>query len=168
MKIKYRRIIHDNNELVDPLKIIKKGEYVDLRCAEFTSMDKPKIIGDTVHFEKGLIPLGIAMKLPEGYEAIVLPRSSTYKNYGIIMNNSVGLIDNSYSGNNDEWKFPAVALERCAINSNIRICQFRIILSQKATIWQKLKWLFTNSIEFVEVDNLDSVNRGGIGSTGNY
>ena len=94
------------------------------------------------------------MKLPKGYKANVYPRSSTYKNFGIILANSVGQIDNSYSGDNDEWRFPAIALRDTVIHKNDRICQFEI---------QKIQ----PEIQFEEVDHLDEVSRGGIGSTGN-
>lgn len=117
------------------------GDWIDLRAAEDTSMKK----GD---FK--LIPLGIAMKLPEGYEALVIPRSSTFKKYRITQANSAGLIDNSYSGNNDEWMFPAIAHEDTFIKKNERICQFRLIKSM-------------GSVEFKEVDQLDSKDRGGFG-----
>lgn len=100
-----------------------------------------------------LISLGVGMKLPKGYKANVYPRSSTYKNFGIILANSVGQIDNSYSGDNDCWKFPAIALRDTVIRKNDRICQFEI---------QKIQ----PEIEFVEVDHLDDESRGGIGSTG--
>lgn len=106
------------------------------------------------------------MILPKGFEAHVVPRSSTFKNFKIVQSNSLGIIDNTYSGNDDEWKFPAISLERTVIKKGDRICQFRIQLSQKATIWQKIKWLFTSKIKFEWVDNLDSYSRGGFGSTG--
>lgn len=129
---------------IDKLEKISKGDLIDLRSAE------------TVEIKAGeykLIRLGVGMKLPEGYKANVYPRSSTYKNFGIIQANSVGQIDNSYSGNEDEWRFPAVALRDTVIHKNDRICQFEI---------QKVQ----PEIEFEEVDNLDEVSRGGIGSTG--
>lgn len=112
------------------------------------------------------IPLGVAMKLPKGYEAVVLPRSSTPKKFGIMYGNSMGVIDNSYCGNKDEWKFPAVAIRPTSIDKGTRICQFRVQLSQKATTWQKIKWLFTSGVKLVEVDDLGNDNRGGFGSTG--
>lgn len=106
------------------------------------------------------------MQLPDGFEAIIIPRSSMFKNYGIMENNSVGLIDNSYSGNEDEWKLPAVVLKDCDIKEGDRVCQFKIQLSQKATFKQKLKWLLSSGIKFEFVDTLTNVNRGGFGSTG--
>ena len=106
------------------------------------------------------------MQLPKGYEAIVACRSSTPKSFGIMSANAFGIIDSSYNGNDDEWKFLYYGIRNCIIPANARICQFRIQLSQKATVWQKLKWLFSNKIKLVEVDKLNTINRGGIGSTG--
>ena len=93
------------------------------------------------------------MKLPYGWEAHVAPRSSTYKNFGIICANSFGIIDNSYCGDEDEWGFPAIALRDTTIHKNDRICQFRVVEKQP-------------SIDFVEVEHLDKVSRGGFGSSG--
>ena len=93
------------------------------------------------------------MKLPKGYEAHIAPRSSTFKNFGIICANSFGIIDNSYCGNEDEWRFPSIALRDTVIHKNDRICQFRIVENQP-------------QIEFEEVVKLDELSRGGIGSTG--
>ena len=106
------------------------------------------------------------MRLPDGFEAIVAPRSSTYKHYGIIQTNSIGVIDSSYCGNEDEWMMPVLSFKKTTIPKNDRICQFRIQLSQKATIWQKIKWLFSNRIKIKVVENLNDVTRGGFGSTG--
>ena len=125
-------------------KQLKLNTLIDLRAAETVEMK----VGD---FK--LIRLGVGMKLPKGYKANVYPRSSTYKNFGIILANSVGQIDNSYSGDNDEWRFPAIALRDTVIHKNDRICQFEI---------QKIQ----PEIQFEEVDHLDEVSRGGIGSTG--
>ena len=129
---------------IDKIEKINKGDLIDLRAAETVEMKK----GD---FK--LIKLGVGMNLPDGYKANMYPRSSTYKNFGIILANSVGQIDNSYSGDNDEWRFPAIALRDTVIRKNDRICQFEI---------QKIQ----PEIEFVEVDHLDDESRGGIGSTG--
>lgn len=129
---------------IDKITKIDKGDWIDLRAAETVEMKQ----GD---FK--LIPLGVAMKLPEGYEAHIVPRSSTYKNFGIIQTNSTGIIDNSYCGNNDQWFFPAFALRDTIINKNDRICQFRIVESMK-------------SVDFIEVDELKHKDRGGHGSTG--
>lgn len=138
-------------------KIIKKGEWIDLTVLGTHSLMK----GDLFKLD-----LGIAAQLPEGYEVIIAPRSSNPTKKGIILANSIGVIDNSYSGNEDWWGFTALALRDTIINNGDRIAQFRIQLSQKATFWQKLKWLFSSSVELVEVDNLTSPNRGGFGSTG--
>ena len=160
--------------------IIDKGDWIDLICAEDVELKAPQsgILKDyinehgvisrvrNVEAEVTYIPLGIAMKLPKGYEAIVLPRSSTPKKLGIICGNSMGVIDNSYCGNEDEWKFPVIPIRHTSIEKGTRICQFRVQLSQKATIWQKIKWLFTSGVKLVEVDDLGDVNRGGFGSTG--
>ena len=175
LKIKIKRI---NKEIALPT-IIDKGEWVDLRSSDIVVLKAPQsgtlkkktINGENrsyrdVSFDECLIPLGIAAKIPKGFEAIILPRSSTFKKFGIIMTNSQGIIDNSYSGNNDEWKFPAAALRSTVIIKGSRVCQFRIQLSQKATIWQKLKWFLSSGIKIVEVDNLNTTDRGGIGSTG--
>lgn len=129
---------------IDKIEKINKGDLIDLRAAETVEMKK----GD---FK--LIKLGVGMKLPEGYKANVYPRSSTYKNFGIILANSVGQIDNSYSGDADEWRFPAIAMKDTIIHKNDRICQFEI---------QKIQ----PEIEFIEVEHLDEESRGGIGSTG--
>lgn len=130
---------------IDKLRYIEgKSDWIDLRAAE------------TVELKAGefkLIPLGIAMQLPEGYEAHIVPRSSTFKNFGIIQTNSQGVIDESYCGANDQWFFPAYALRDTIINVNDRICQFRIMKHQP-------------KIEFNESSLEDNADRGGHGSTG--
>ena len=100
-----------------------------------------------------LISLGVSMKLPDGYEAHIVPRSSTFKNFGVLQTNSYGVIDNSYSGTNDIWRFPALAMRDTIIHEGDRICQFRIEKKQPV-------------VEFIEVDELDDTDRGGFGSTG--
>lgn len=129
---------------LDPIQEIKGGDWIDLRAAEDVSLSSG---------EYKLIRLGVGMILPEGYEAQVVPRSSTFKNFGIILANSLGVIDNSYSGDADEWHFPAVALRDTVIHKGDRICQFRIVKNQPR-------------ITFTRVDSLNKVSRGGIGSTG--
>lgn len=162
------------------LEITTKGDWIDLRAAESLRIDGPKAgilkrgkkDDDNnyreVQFTSQLIPLGIAMELPKGYEAVINPRSSTFNKFHVMSSNGQGVIDNSYNGNDDQWKFLAVAYKRTTINVGDRICQFRLQLSQFATPWQKIKWLFTDQskIEFVYVDNLSNINRGGFGSTG--
>lgn len=175
MKIKIKKI---NPNLKLP-SFIDKGEWVDLRASDSVTMIAPQasvakkkevngVEGSfrDVEFDSFFIPLGIAMEIPEGYEAIVLPRSSTFHKYGITMTNSAGVIDSSYCGDTDEWRFPAVAFRHSSISVGDRICQFRIQLSQKATVWQKIKWLFSSKIEFVEVEHLGNADRGGFGTTG--
>ena len=160
-------------------EIIDKVEWIDLKLAETVHLVPPQagtlkkkqeqlqtLSYRNVTAEVTYLPLGVAMELPKGFEARVLPRSSTPKKLGIVCANSMGIIDNSYNGDNDEWKFPAIAIRETTINKGTRICQFRIQLSQKATMWQKLKWLFSSGIELVEVDNLEDHNRGGLGSSG--
>lgn len=132
---------------IEPLEYIggeSKSNWIDLRAAENINLKAG---------EFKLIPLGVGMILPDGYEANIVPRSSTFKKWGIIQTNSFGVIDNSYSGDNDQWFFPAYATRDTRINKNDRICQFRINKIQP-------------SIEFTVVDKLNNENRGGLGSTG--
>lgn len=138
-------------------RILNIGDWIDLRCNEDYAADKE---------EYRLLKLGVAMQLPEGFEAVVAPRSSTFKHWGILLVNSLGIIDNSYSGDNDEWRFPAYFTRRAILHKGDRICQFRIQLSQKATLWQKLKWLFSSGIKIEQVEKLSTIDRGGIGSSG--
>lgn len=129
---------------IEPPEAIEQGDWIDLRAAE------------TILIVKGefkYIPLGVAIQLPEGYEAIVAPRSSLFKRRGIIMTNSIGIMDESYCGDNDEWKFPAYATRDTIIPKGERICQFRIVKHQ-------------HEIKFEIVDTLGNPDRGGYGSTG--
>ena len=121
-----------------------KSDWIDLRAAEDVALKAG---------EFKLIPLGVAMKLPQGYEAHIVPRSSTFKNFGIIQTNHYGIIDESYCGDNDQWYFPAYALRDTEIHVNDRICQFRIMEHQP-------------TIQFEETKKLTGADRGGIGSTG--
>lgn len=138
IKIKYF-----DNEL-ERITINPKGDWIDLRSAIDCDLKKD---------EFKLIPLGIAMELPQGYEAHIVPRSSTYKNFGIIQTNHMGVVDNSYCGDNDQWFMPVYALRDTHISKNDRICQFRIMKKQ-------------TEIKFDEVMFLDNENRGGHGSSG--
>lgn len=140
IKIKY----HDDE--LEKIKKIKVGDWIDLRAAESVQMKKG---------EFKIISLGVSMQLPKGYEAHIAPRSSTYKNFGIICANSIGIIDESYCGNNDVWKFPAIALRKTIILKGDRICQFRIV--------EKMPELC-----IMEVETLENPDRGGIGSTGTH
>ena len=175
LKILVKRFKNENGEpLVDFPKIIKKGEWVDLHAAQECILQAPQagtLKGHDVKHrdvvsEVTYIPLGIAMRLPDGYEAIIASRSSAAKKMGIMLANGIGIVDNSYQGDEDQWMYPAVTLRKTSIAQNTRLCQFRIQLSQKATLWQKVKWLFTSGIELVEVDKLSDDNRSGLGSTG--
>jgi len=133
------------NDEIEKLRYIDgKSDWIDLRAAENVELKKG---------EFKLINLGVAMKLPEGYEAHIVPRSSTFKNFGVIQANSMGIVDESYCGPNDWFYFPAIALRDTKICANDRICQFRIEKHQPV-------------IEFEEVEKLTGEDRGGIGSTG--
>lgn len=155
-------------------QIMTKGDWIDLRSSEEISMSAPQagasrqrngeLVRDVL-FDFHLIPLGVAMQLPKGFEAIVAPRSSTFKKYGLLQANSIGVIDNSYCGDSDIWLFPAVSTSPVTIPKHTRICQFRIQLSQTATLWQRLKWLFCHKIKFEKVQSLGNISRGGFGSS---
>lgn len=139
IKIKYF------TDAIEKLRYIDgKSDWIDLRAAA----EVPMKAG-----EFRLIPLGVAMELPKGYEAHVVPRSSTFKNFGILQVNSMGIIDGSYCGDGDQWFFPALAVRDTVIHINDRICQFRIMANQPA-------------IQFDEVAHLEGADRGGFGSTG--
>ena len=139
IKIKYF------SDEIEPLEYIGgKSDWIDLRAASEVTLKAG---------EFKLIPLGVGMELPKGYEAHVVPRSSTYKNFGVIQTNSMGVIDETYCGDNDQWFFPAYALRDTVIKVNDRICQFRIMEHQP-------------TIEFTQVEHLNQQDRGGHGSTG--
>jgi dUTP pyrophosphatase len=137
IKIKYLKDIQK-------IERFNVGDWIDLRAAEDVVMKAG---------EYRMIPLGVAMELPKGFEALVAPRSSTFKKYGIILANSIGIIDEAYKGENDEWNFLAYATRDTKIHKNERICQFRIIQHQPL-------------IHLQEVESLGNADRGGIGSTG--
>ena len=138
IKIKY-----DNSEL-EKLRSLTIGDWIDLRAAERVELKAG---------EFRLISLGVSMKLPEGYEAHIAPRSSSFAKWGFLQVNSVGVVDNSYAGTNDIWKLPVYATRDAVIEVNDRICQFRIMERMP-------------QIVFTEVDALDDADRGGFGSTG--
>lgn len=121
-----------------------KSDWIDLRAAEDVKLKKG---------EFKLISLGVAMELPKGYEAHIVPRSSTFIKFGIIQTNHLGVIDETYCGNDDVWKYPVLAMRDTEISLNDRICQFRIVKHQP-------------TIEFKQVDDLGNKERGGFGSTG--
>ena len=124
--------------------IAGNSDWIDLRVAEDVVMKKG---------EFRLIRLGVAMELPRGYEAHVVPRSSTYKNFGLIQTNHMGVIDESYKGDADEWKWPALAMRDTEVHVGDRLCQFRIMKHQP-------------QINFLEVDSLENEDRGGFGTSG--
>lgn len=179
MKIKVKEIV----EGCMP-EIIKVGDWIDLytaedyvlKCPHAKMLHKHKNKGSKegeedaiiersgdVIFNYTLLNLGIAMQLPKGFEAYLLPRSSSFKKWGILQTNSQGIIDESFKGNEDIWRMPILATRNIIIPKGTPIAQFRIQLSQKATIWQKIKWLFSSKIELVKVDNLEGEARGGFG-----
>jgi len=139
IKIKYLNRDVKRLEYIDG-----KSDWIDLRSAERVELKAG---------EYRLIHLGVAMQLPEGYEAHIVPRSSTFKNYGIIQTNHLGVVDNQYCGPNDWWHMPVYAVRDTVIEAGDRICQFRIQKNQPA-------------IEFEETDELEAQDRGGFGSTG--
>lgn len=133
------------SDKIEKLQYIEnKSDWIDLRAAESIEMKAG---------EFRLIPLGVAMELPAGYEAHIVPRSSTFKNFGILQTNSMGVVDETYCGDKDQWYFPALAMRDTVINVNDRICQFRIMEHQP-------------KLDFTEVESLGNKNRGGLGSTG--
>ena len=133
------------SDKIEKLRYIDgKSDWIDLRSAEDITLKQG---------EFKLIPLGIGMQLPQGYEAHVVPRSSTFKNFGIIQTNHCGVIDESYCGDNDQWFMPVLAMRDTEIHVNDRVCQFRIMEHQPA-------------IEFEEAEHLEREDRGGFGSTG--
>lgn len=138
LKIKYF------DKEIDRVEKKDVGDWIDLRASE------------TVELKAGefkLIPLGIGMIIPTGYEAHVVPRSSTFKNFGVLQTNHMGVIDGSYSGDGDMWFFPALAMRDTTIHKNDRICQFRLIKNQP-------------NFDIITVEKLNEKNRGGHGSTG--
>lgn len=129
---------------LEPISQAHDFEWVDLRCAENVELKKG---------EFKYIDLGVSIALPTGYEAILAPRSSTFKNYGIIQTNSIGVIDHLYRGNEDKWMMPVYATRDTVIHKNDRICQFRMQECQPP-------------LNIIEVDNMEDESRGGLGSTG--
>lgn len=129
---------------IDPIEKIEQGDWIDLRAAEDVEL---------MPGEYKAISLGVSMQLPKGYEAHIVPRSSTFKHWGILQTNHMGVIDESYCGDNDIWRFPALATRPCLIEKNSRICQFRIVKKME-------------DVSLKTVDCLNETNRGGFGSSG--
>lgn len=138
IKIKYF------SSALEKIEKITKGDWIDLRCAQDMELKAG---------EYKLVPLGVAIQLPKGYEAHIVPRSSTFKNFGIIMTNHMGIVDCTYCGDNDQWHMPIYALRDTVLAFNDRICQFRIMENQPELL-------------FEEVEELGNEDRGGFGSTG--
>ncbi len=137
-------LVKYHNPELERIKSIAVGDWIDLRAAE------------TVELKAGefrRISLGVSMKLPDGYEAHIAPRSSSFQKWGFLQVNSVGVVDNSYSGTNDLWMLPVYATRDAVIKFNDRICQFRILQRMPA-------------VTFRETESLDDTDRGGFGSTG--
>ena len=126
------------------LEINERGDWIDLYVYQDTLLN----VNDYTY-----VSLGVSMALPEGYEAIVAPRSSTFKRWGLLQTNSIGVIDNSYRGTDDIWMMPVVATRSVTIPKGTRLCQFRIQEKQP-------------EITFIPQDRLNDVNRGGLGSSG--
>lgn len=137
IKVKYLKDI-------EHIEKLPMGDWIDLRASEDITLEKG---------EFAILHLGVAMELPKGYEAHIVPRSSTYKKWGIIQTNGMGIIDESYCGDNDEWGMPVYATRLTQIKKNDRICQFRIVRKME-------------SVSIVTVETLGNNNRGGFGSTG--
>ena len=147
IKVKYFR------DDLTRLKIDPKGDMIDLYAAEDVTINE---------MDEALIPLGVAMELPIGYRANLLPRSSTFKKWGIIVTNSMGVIDHTYCGDNDEWKLAVFCLKgrefvngkKCTIiHKGDKIAQFEIVPVMPKVVLE-------------EVDHLGNADRGGFGSTG--
>jgi dUTP pyrophosphatase len=138
------RVKYHTDDIDELCYVGGKSDWIDLRAAE------------TVALRAGdfrLIPLGVSIALPEGYEAHIVPRSSTFKNYGLLQTNSMGVVDAAYRGDGDEWRMPVYATRDVTVEKNARICQFRIVRNQP-------------QLQFVRVEHLDGPDRGGFGSTG--
>jgi len=156
MKTKFRyRTCHHNAGI----KRIKNGDWYDIVVPEDVMLRKG---------EYAMIPLGICVELPKGYEAHVLPRSSSFREYGILLANSMGVIDCSYCGDGDEWKCLVYPTQDAFIPAGTRVLQFRIQLTQHASVWQKIKWLLSGGVSMEKVYTFGNANRGGIGSTGKF
>lgn len=160
-------------------KFINEGDWVDIYTTGEISLKGP--VANTlkrtrknhqdvsvrdVEFYPQFTSLNMAMELPAGYEAHILARSSTFKKYGFVLSNTQGIIDNSFNGNEDIWGAHMIPFRDAVIPAGKAFLQFRIMLSQKASLWQRIKWLFSSGkIEFVQVEDLKNNNRGGWGST---
>ena len=144
MPLLQKILIKYHNSDLKHINTIEKGDWIDLRAAESVTLKAGQIYK---------ISLGVSMQLPPGYEAHIVPRSSTFDKWKILLTNGMGIVDNCYCGNNDIWTFEALAVEDTTIRVNDRICQFRIVEKQP-------------TVQFETVEHLDNPDRGGYGSTG--
>jgi len=159
-------------------EIFEEGDCIDLytaedytfKCPHAKMLHKQKNDEEKkvdrfrdVVFTYGLIDLGVVIEMPKGFKGILKPKSSTFKKYGLLQTNSPGEIDNAFKGPNDVWQFPVLATRNITIPKGTPIAQFEITLSQKATIWQKLKWLFSNGVKLERVYEVNNADRGGFG-----
>ena len=170
LKIKVRVLTEGCMPEINP-----SGDWIDLRSAQDVDIRAAQA---GVQYQENnekyrdviipvtYIPLGVAMELPQGFEAIIASRSSGPKKLKVFIPNGQGIVDNVYNGNDDQGHYVASPMGNASIKKGDRICQFRIQLSQKATMWQKLKWLFSSGIKLVEVNDLGDENRGGFGTSG--
>lgn len=149
MTIKYKEITEGCAPVIN-----KNGDAFDLVLAKNIRLIKGQYT---------VLPLGIAMEIPKGFIANVRPRSSSFSKFNVIQANSVGLIDSTYCGDNDQWGMPVIGYENKTLVAGSRVCQFEIMPSCRATVWQKLKWLFSNGIKFIKVEHLNNPDRGGFG-----
>lgn len=149
--------INENGDWID----LKAAKDVEIRAAQAgVQYQKEGSKFRDVTIPVVYIPLGVAIELPRGFEAIVASRSGGPKKLGVFIPSGKGIIDNIYNGDNDEWNYIASPLRNTTIKQGDRICQFRIQLSQKATFLQKIKWLLSSGIELIRVDSLGNENRG--------
>lgn len=139
------------------LHMTEKGDWIDLKAAEDYTLKAG---------ESALINLGVAMKVPDDYEAWLAPRSGTFKKYGLIQTNSIGIIDNSYSGNNDIWRMPVLATVDTVVNKGDRLCQFRLVERMSRVFCKYPMDKCIDDLYIVETDQLDDTDRGGFGSSG--
>lgn len=181
MKLKIKVKIFPGSQKIE---LTEKGDFIDLRAAEDITLEAP--YANALHkskqerrryveFDRTLIPLGVAMELPKGMKAIVVPRGSNNSEFDkkgnpgrfqMLQSNSIGIIDQPFCGPDDQWFMSVMSVGKVDIKKGERICQFEIQPSMKANFKQKLRWLFSNGVELIFVDELDNPNRGGHGSTG--
>lgn len=153
-KFRYRTCRHNAG-----IKRIEGGDWFDVVVPEDVTLRKDEYV---------MIPLGICVELPKGYEAHLLPRSSTFSKYKVLLVNGMGVIDCSYCGDGDEWKCLFYPTTDSFIPAGARVMQFRIQLTQHASVWQKIKWLFSRGVSMEKVYTFGNKDRGGVGSTGNF